>query len=226
MALLDKYGNEINSNGEINKPATPPIPKLPKGSEMSQEEFNELYTQLNNSINKQPIPIPGSSRHITIKCHSILGANTMVLIGDRIKSMYDVSTLSSGQVLPTFALENGVISESEIIQIPGQVMVDSKTIIKLNNGYKIECAPITTFLTYEGMYKEADQLKEGEKLYVVSYSPNNGLFEDSVIISDIHTYHLEVSEIMYLFMAKHSNVLLPIFLNEEQGIMQFISIEQ
>ena len=232
MALLDKFGNEIDGDGNIIKPKqapkpyTPPIPKNPTGSGMSDEEFAYTYKQITDVMNAPPIPLPGSPQHITIECHSILGANTHVLVGDTIKTMYDVSILSAGQALPTFALENARIAESEIIQIPAQVSVDAKTVITLNNGYQIECAPIAKFLRKDGMYTEAGNLKEGDKLYVVSYRPNTGISEEAIIIRDIHTYHLDINETMYLFMGKHSNMLLPIAVNEERGIMSFISVEQ
>jgi len=167
---------------------------------------------------------------MVIQCSAVLAGETPILLSNEntISNMKRIYTFQSGKNLPIFAVRDGkVVSDSEIIGVPAEVMVPELYEVIFSNGYHVKCAPSTGFLVEDGGFLKADRMNPGDKVvnfYFDSDNPDYGIRKNTIEVkSSIKIMNL--GSPCYAFMAMDKNILLP-HKSENNIDISFVCIEQ
>ncbi len=172
--------------------------------------------------------MPQQMQEVRIECHTGLGSETPILIGDQLIDMNKLHIGYSGQNVKTFAVNPSTyqIDECHILEVPQQVFVPNTIKIGLHYGFHFECTPGSLILSTEG-FKHAENLKKGDKLQVLTFNAENGqsfMEEGEITVYEYNT-EIQLQVPVYLFISEYENILLPYY-KEGSKLIAFIDVKQ
>lgn len=165
---------------------------------------------------------------IRVECHSALGGDTPIIIGDQIISMRQLHIGYAGQSVKTFGINTSTyqMDECGILEVPQEVYTSSIVRIGLHYGQHFECTPGSLILTDEG-FKPAEQLKKDDKLKVIYFNQTNGqsFTDDGFITTYEYEPTLTLQTPVYMFISEFENILLPYY-KEGAEMAAFVNVRQ
>ena len=165
---------------------------------------------------------------IRFECHSALGGDTPIIIGDQMINMRQLHMAYSGQPVKTLCvnLKTMQMDDCNILEIPQEVYTSSIVRIGTHYGQHFECKPGTLILTADG-FKPADQIKKGDKLKVLFFNNTNKqtFTGDGFVTTYEYEPLLVLQTPVYMFISEYQNILLPYY-KEGAEIAAFINVRQ
>lgn len=165
---------------------------------------------------------------IQVECHSALGGDTSIIVGDQIINMRQLHLGYSGQSVKTFAINTKTyqLDECKILEVPQEIYTSSIVRIGLHYGQHFECTPTSLILTSEG-FKPADSVKKGDALKVLYFNQTTGeSFTDNGFITTYEYDPVLTLQIpVYLFISEYQNILLPYY-KEGAEMAAFVNVRQ
>ena len=165
------------------------------------------------------------SKGIEVTLMSGLSGDTPIIIGDDLKNIRSLF-IGVNAVYPTFGLNGNLVPIiTEITSIPKEMYVNELWEVSFSNGVHLLCTPSTLIFELTG-FKQVKDLKP--KMSVLGAYFNTSTGEVKGALSEVVTSNRvfkSISEPMYYFISKDTNILIPHY-NEEQNQINFVCVHQ